>query len=244
MELATSQVDLECIEIRGDFPKPEPEQVTYLAHAIAAVGGLIQVPVVKQVDLETYELVSGYFEYQAYLKAREIDSKLPDRMRVFIITQKNQKAIQQQLEVFETLADGNSSPDSNGAVSPDLSIRLNNLVSAIELLQKDVKTSAIESKDAILEAIDERLPKPLPPLESFNRISEPQVAQQTLEKLNAALGNSKAQQIVQNLQKYRKKKPEQPLSRFAEVIEAVGKDSRGKRLLTELTMLKVIDTWE
>ncbi|MGG6242543.1 hypothetical protein ACQ4N7_28360 [Nodosilinea sp. AN01ver1] len=243
MELQTSQVDLDSIEVNSDFPPTDPEQVTYLAHAISSVGGLIQVPVVKQLDLETYELVHGYFEYQAYLKAREISPDLPDRMRVFVITKKNQKAIQQQLEVFETLAGGKPSPDSNGTVPPDLAIKLNNLVSAVELLQKDVKTSAAESKEAILEAIDERLPKPLPPLESFNQINESHVARQTLDKLKAALGDSKAQQIVQNLQKYRKKKPEQLLSSFAEVIEAVGKDSRGRRYLTENSVLKVIDGW-
>jgi hypothetical protein len=244
MELQTSQVDLDSIEVKGDFPTPDPEQVTYLAHAITTVGGLIQVPVVRQLDLETYELVHGYFEYQAYLKAREINPELPDRMRVFVITKKNEDAIQQQLEVFETLSGGVDNPtNGSGAVSPDLAIKLNNLVSAVELLQKDVKTTAADNQQAILGAIDERIPKPIAPLDAFNRIDEPQIAQEVLKKLTAVLRESKAQDIVANLQTYHKQQPDHPLSSFGEVIEAVGKDRRGRRYLTENTMLKVIDQW-
>jgi hypothetical protein len=113
----------------------------------------------------------------------------------------------------------------------------------VERLQTDVKTSAEEGQRAIVDAIDERLPKPLPPLESFNRINEPTVAQHALEKLKASVGDSKSQQIVANLQQYRKKNPDVPLSNFTEVITAVGKDSRGRRYLTENSMLKVIDGW-
>ncbi|MBD1877007.1 hypothetical protein H6F75_26330 [Nodosilinea sp. FACHB-131] len=242
MDLQTSQVDLDSIEIKGDFLEPDAEQVKYLAHAISSVGGLVQVPVVKQLDLETYELVHGYFEYQAYLKARELDPKLPDRIRVFVITKKNEKAIKQQLQVFETLSGAKEQSSSEDAVIPsDLAIKLSNLVSAIEGIQQEVKNTAAESQKAILGAIDERMPKPLPVLEAFNRINEPIIAQQTLEKLSAALNGSKAKQIVANLQN---RPGQHPLSSFAEVIEAVGKDIKGRnRLLTELTLLKVIDAW-
>jgi len=233
MELQTSQVDIESIEVRQDFPAPDAEQVAYLAHAISLVGGLIQVPIVKQLDLETYELVHGFFEYQAYLKAREINPELPDRMRVFIITKKNEAPIQQQIKVFETL-----SGDSNGGgANPQMAIRLNNLASTLELLQKDVRSTAVASQQAILEAIDERIPKPLPPLEAFNRIREPQVAKEVQSKL-AALGNKKSQKIIELLQNYQKKNPEKPFTSFSDVLGALGKG-----VLSKEKMLDVIDSW-
>ena len=244
MKLETNLIDLDSIVVKQKFPEPDPEKLKYLGHAISALGGLIQVPVMREGEDETYELVHGYFEYQAYLKAREINPELPDRMRVFVITKKNEDAIQQQLEVFETLSGGVDNPtNGSGAVSPDLAIKLNNLVSAVELLQKDVKTTAADNQQAILGAIDERIPKPIAPLDAFNRIDEPQIAQEVLKKLTAVLRESKAQDIVANLQTYHKQQPDHPLSSFGEVIEAVGKDSRRRRYLTENTMLKVIDQW-
>ena len=244
MKLETNLIDLDSMVGKQKLPEPDPEKLKYLGHAISALGGLIQVPVMREGEDETYELVHGYFEYQAYLKAREINPELPDRMRVFVITKKNEDAIQQQLEVFETLSGGVDNPtNGSGAVSPDLAIKLNNLVSAVELLQKDVKTTAADNQQAILGAIDERIPKPIAPLDAFNRIDEPQIAQEVLKKLTAVLRESKAQDIVANLQTYHKQQPDHPLSSFGEVIEAVGKDSRRRRYLTENTMLKVIDQW-
>ncbi|XGV94256.1 MAG: hypothetical protein ACAF41_00025 (plasmid) [Leptolyngbya sp. BL-A-14] len=234
MELETAQLDLESIEVKDDFPEPHPEQVEYLAHAITSVGGLIQVPVVRQIGLETYELVRGYFEYQAYLKARKIDPKLPDRMRVFVITKKNEQAIQQQLEVFQTLS-GEKDEDKIG--DPELTMKLSNLISAVALLQKDVQVRAEESQSVILSAINERVPKPLPALEAFNRIDEPEITKEILGKL-AGLGSKKAQKIVELLQAHQKKHHKQPFRGFGDVLEALGKG-----VLSKEKMLDIIDSW-
>jgi len=234
MELETSQIDLESIEVHGDFPEPNPERVEFLAHAIASVGGLIQVPVVKPIDMETYELIHGYFEYQAYLKAREIDPKLPDRIRVFVMTKKSEKAIQQQLEAFETLSaiESDHKPDDSG-----LAIKLNNLISAVALLQKDIQLTAEESQNVILDAINERVPKPLPALDAFNRVGEPDVAREVLAKL-AGLGQKKAQKIIELLQTHRKQNPQEPFKSFGEVLSALGKG-----VLSKEKMLDIIDDW-
>ncbi len=234
MVLETSQLDLESIEVKGNFQEPDPEQVKYLAHAIASGGGLIQVPVVRQIDLETYELVQGYFEYQAYLNAREIDPKLPDRIRVFVITKKNEKAIQQQIEVFQTLSMASS---EGGAADTELTIKLNNLISAVAHLQKDVKVTAEENQKVILGAIDERVPKPLPALEAFNRIDEPEVAREVVDKL-AGLGAKRAKRIVELLQSHRKQHPKKQFDGFGAVIEALGKG-----VLSKEKMLDIIDSW-
>jgi hypothetical protein len=243
MKLETTLIDLDCLVVNQQFDEPDSEQVTYLAHSIASLGGMIQIPVVKQLDIETFELIKGYFEYQAYLKARELNPDLPDRMRVFIITPKNEAAIQQQLKVLESLSSHSGGASGGGeGLSQELNFKLNNLASAIELLQRNVKETAVESQTAIIEALDERILKPLPPLEAFNRIQELTVAKQVLDNLQKVLRDSKAQQIVLNLQTYHQASG-QPLESFVGVIDAVGKDSRGRRYLTEKTMVKVIDTW-
>lgn len=239
MELQTSQVDLDSIQVKADFPEPNADQITYLAHSIAALGGLIQVPVVKPIDLETYELIHGYFEYRAYLKAREIDSSLPDRMRVFIVTKKNAKPIQQQIDVFEELA-RSGERGSDDSIPPDLAIKLSNLAAVMEGFKQDIEKASRESQATILDAIDERLPKPLPIMEAFNHINESKVAQQALDKLGSAVGNSRSKKIIENLKRYTQKRQ---IDTFEKVLEAVGKDDRGRRLLTEKTLLKVIDAW-
>jgi hypothetical protein len=93
MELQTSLVDLDSIETieKNEFSIDVENQATaieHLAHSIVKLGGLIRIPVVEQVKIDVYKLIAGHFDYYAYLKAREFDPDLPDRLRVFIINPK------------------------------------------------------------------------------------------------------------------------------------------------------------
>ena len=55
--------------------------------------------------------------------------------------------------------------------------------------------------------------------------------------------HKKAQKIVQRLQEFKKKQQDQEFKSFAEVLEAIGKNNRGARILSEKRMLKAIDRW-
>jgi hypothetical protein len=108
MDLQTSQIDLESIEAidasRLRFnPNTKQTEIEHLAHAIIQLRGLLRIPVVEALDLDSYRLIAGHFDYYAYLKAREIDGDLPDRLRVFIVNKKNAGPIMQQLDAFDRL---------------------------------------------------------------------------------------------------------------------------------------------
>ena len=58
---------------------------------------------VKEIGIENYELLSGYFDYYALLKARELNPNLPDRIRVFVVNKNNQNSVIKQLEAIDNL---------------------------------------------------------------------------------------------------------------------------------------------
>jgi hypothetical protein len=124
MDLQTSLIDLESIEsvdqAKVSFdPSLKSIEIEYLAKAIVNLKGLLRIPVVEQVGIESYKLIAGHFDYYAYLKARTIDSSLPDRIRVFIVNPKKgtAKGILEQLEAIDRLG-GERGGDNDSATDP------------------------------------------------------------------------------------------------------------------------------
>lgn len=110
MDLQTSLIDLDSIETieENNFsvdPVKQASEIQMLAKTVVNIQGLLRIPVVEQIGIESYKLISGHFDYYAYLKARELDSSLPDRIRVFIVNPKKQiaKGILEQLEAIDRL---------------------------------------------------------------------------------------------------------------------------------------------
>ena len=105
MEIRTFQIDLDALQ--------QPEQTTTdeaLAQSIVALQGLLNVPVVERVGEDEYRLTSGHREYFAYMRAREIDPNLPDRLRVFIMP--NNEAVQEQLSLLAPATEPETKIDS------------------------------------------------------------------------------------------------------------------------------------
>lgn len=240
MALFTSIVDLESIQLPISEFKPElhTTEIEALAQKILHLEASIHIPVVRSLGIDEYELVSEHLTYYAYLKARELNKELPEQLMVFIMDAKNEADIRGQLEVTAKISQvpkGNS-----GSTNPDL--KLSNLEDRVRQTSEQMTAAIAQLKTELLEAIDAKLPKPIPVLEAFNRIEEPAIAHDTINKM-AFLGSKKAQDIVQKLQALKKKRPEQEFKSFAEVLEAIGKNSRGHRILSEAKMLEAIDRW-
>jgi hypothetical protein len=134
MELQTSLIDLDSIETiaSNEFsidPEKQATAIEHLAHSIVKLGGLIRIPVVEQVKIDVYKLIAGHFDYYAYLKARELDPDLPDRLRVFIVNPK--KAITQeiltQLKAIERIQGATMSKNNTAAQTSEVDMQLRNL---------------------------------------------------------------------------------------------------------------------
>jgi hypothetical protein len=236
MPLLTSIIDLDTIHTVAPAlfdPRQQATAVEALAHTIADLEGLVTIPVVRTVGVDEYELISGYLAYFAYLKARELSDKLPDRLTVFIATKKTDAAIGRQIDSLQAI-------QQTGPVSPiggDANLRITNLESRVDNGFERIGSGFEQLKRELLEAIDSKLPQPIPPLDAFNRILEPEVAIAIQRRLEF-LGAKKAQKIVARLQAMRQQDQKQGFQNFAEVLGALekGQLSQGK-------MLEVIDRW-
>lgn len=143
MELRTFQIDLDSLEEIKPQQLPfnvevKETELEYFARSVIKLGGLLRVPVVERTGIESYRLIEGHFDYLAYLKAREIDPDLPDRIRVFIMEKDNSEPIQTQLRVLRDLELSNltnsSSPNSNAQNNnfQDLQLQVNSLKLLVE----------------------------------------------------------------------------------------------------------------
>jgi len=237
MALFTSIVDLESIQVPNSDFKPElyATEIEALARKILHLEASIHIPVVRSLGIDEYELVSEHLVYYAYLKARELDENLPDRLMVFIMDAKNEADIRAQLDVTAKIRQQVPNPDPSPV---NLDLRLDNLEGKVTQTSEQMTRAIAQLKIELLAAIDTKLPKPIPALEAFNRIDEPAIAHDAINKMGF-LGGKKPQKIVQKLQDFKQKRPGQELKSFAEVLEAI----RGESLLSEAKMLEVIDRW-
>jgi hypothetical protein len=126
MELRTFQIDLDSLEHIDPQQLPfdvdsKKDDLDYFARSIIKMGGLLRIPVVERTGIDSYRLVEGHFDYLAYLKAREINPDLPDRMRVFIMEKDNSEPIQTQLRVLRELDSSGSQSGSKSGDSPSIS---------------------------------------------------------------------------------------------------------------------------
>lgn len=108
MELRTFQIDLDSLEEINTQQVPfdldtKQADLEYFARSIIKLGGLLRIPVVERTGIDSYRLIEGHFDYLAYLKARNIDPDLPDRIRVFILDKDNSEPVQTQLKVLRNL---------------------------------------------------------------------------------------------------------------------------------------------
>jgi hypothetical protein len=183
MKLETSLADLDSINIDPSFLKYDSELVLHLANSIVKMGGIIRIPIVKKTGIDSYEIISNLFEYQSFLKAREIDPNLPDRLRVFIMDKTNEDDLANQIEIINEVESFlNSSKDSSK--NSYISIQIKNLFSTIEKLKADLSQLNENKFTEIYSLIDTKIPKNLSPLDAFNQINKPEVAQLINKKIS------------------------------------------------------------
>ena len=247
MELLTSIIDIDSIQVKSSpfDPAQKATQIEALANTIIDLGGLINVPVVQQLGVDEYELISGYLEYYAYVKAYEFNPRMPDRITVFVSNTKNQAAIRQQLEILQVIeAPQQNLPQSTISNKSEIDLQIKNLESSINNINQNFSASIEQLKGELLAEFEARLPQPIPPLDAFNRILEPEIALRLQRKLEF-IGASKAKKIVAQLQEISKRKNHKPFQSFTEISEVLREQQKNRavKLISENNMLKLIDRW-
>ena len=85
-------------------------------------------------------------EYHAFLKAREIDDQLPDRLTVFILKPDNEKAILKQLEASQAIQQATTSSNNSSQSDATLTLKVSNLESRSEQSTKQISAEIAQFK--------------------------------------------------------------------------------------------------
>lgn len=237
MNLKTIIVDLDSVQATPATEKVA--EIEALANTIIQLRGLISLPVLQQLAIDEYKLLSGQLEFQAYVQAQQMDNSLPDRIMVFVADDRTQQPIRQQQEVLNAIA-GKSVAATQG--TNENTLEISNLSAQIDRLSKSQDGSFATLQSVIIAAIQDTIPQSLPMLTAFNRTQEPAVAVQVSKNL-AFLGDKKVQKIIQLLQAARREGKE--FQSFAEVIAVLVETRNQKqfKLVSDKKMLEMIDRW-
>jgi hypothetical protein len=227
-------VDLESIQ-PPKYPAGSESSIETLANTIVNLRGLLHLPVLYSLGIEEYELISGHTEFYAYLKAREFDDSLPDRITVLVADKKNEADVQKQLQTAVPV----SKPVTSGS---NEAIDFSNLEAKLDRLFGSQQKSIDSLKNTLLTKLDEALPQPLPILVAFDRVMEPSIALQISKNL-AFLGDAKVKKILALLQSA--KKSDQSLTSIANVQTALTETRGGKqtKVIGDKKMLEILDRW-
>jgi hypothetical protein len=233
-------VDLESIQ-PPKYPAGSESSIETLANTIVNLRGLLHLPVLYSLGIEEYELISGHAEFYAYLKAREFDDSLPDRLTVLVADKKNEADIQKQLQTVTPVSKSVVKPTAASATNE--AIDFSNLEAKLERLFGGQQKSIDSLQTTLLGKLEQALPQPLPILVAFDRVTEPSIALQISKNL-AFLGDAKVKKILALLQAA--KKSGQDLTSIANVQTALTETRGGKqtKVIGDKKMLEILDRWQ
>lgn len=257
MKLMTQLLDIESIQPsrQNNYDVSNSKiEIEALAHAIVEAQVLLSIPIVKQIDLENYELISGDLEFYAYLKALEFEKNLPGRIGVYIINSKEEEVARKQVELTrKAIPDGEIPPSQDKILKLMLENALKRLESNQEILSRIEKTMvtqefmthAIERITSALttNGSDHISPVPSPNslgmFHDLENILNPSIEAKINRNFSIFLGRGKNLGKMMDLLKDAKKKDES-LQSFDAVLVVIG----GKGLIAENRLRIVSDNWK
>ncbi len=234
---------------RSNFSEHEIER---LADMILECDGLVKPLLLKQVEIEKYEVIDGELEYYAALRAREKNPRQAEMVNSLVISSEVEDLVLKQAEALkpkvtpppvpEPRGGGESLPA--GSVESRLSnfdfrlinmeSRLDNIMNEVKAIMNEVKAQLFSQNQALearIKELERRIPEPIPPLlDALNTMSVAQLG----TRLNKA---GVTQRVINNIEKERNKKQFQPFESFSDVIKRI--DGLGDK-----TMVKIIDSWQ
>lgn len=241
MKLATSLVAVKKIssnKLRSIFADDELEQA---ARLILDSEGVINPIVVRRTSLQSYEVVDGDFEYYAAVRAREIDPRKGEMIGVFIIESENEETLTKQVELFrksKAFIANNVSASSDGIESrlintesrfTNTESRMTNLESRFENRTIELQTEfrlEIKNINDRLKEIENRIPKPMEPLEALNTLG---ISELTSKLRRVGIN-------IKIIEKIISERDNGKFKSFSNVVERI-------KGLGDKTILKIIDSF-
>lgn len=235
MTLSTSLVEVRTItsdQPRSNFNQQKIEQAAQL---IIKTEGIINPIIVSRTGINSFQVVDGHFEYHAAARARELNLEIGEAIAVYIIEEKNQAIIKEQIAIFRESQEAKRIPstttdNNNSSVYvSNLETRLTNIESRIENRLNELKTEYSQKNQRLeqeINSIKNKLPEQIEPLTTFNQASLIELT----SKLQLVISNKKASKIAPLIIKQR---PFQSLNEVLNNVDGLGIDA----------LVSIVDSW-
>lgn len=224
------------------------DELNSLADNIIGSGGLIKPLILKMSGLEAYTVIDGHFEYYAAVRAREKNPRQCEMVNAFVITPNNEDNISKQIAAFKELNFSNKNQ-----LTRDHKKEVNNLESStvnqkLDLFTKQIHDLSLELVQERLERqklyenikiIENQIPKQITPLEAFNNLN---LLELTFRLRTSGFTDKKAAQVVESLDKERKKRKFESLKDVTERVTIANGKKRVKGISGD-KMVDIVDTW-
>ena len=246
MSFKTFLVDIDKITSkvkRSNFAENELEK---LAHSILQLNGIIQPLVLKEIDLEKYEVIEGDFQYYGALKAWEIDDDF-EMIRGFVVNEKENNLVAEQLKLLAGLNNQQLKLTPTPIITDtnsdnNLSPLIDNLENRLDKLIIDFDSKITEKTkelDIQINQMREQLPSKLEVLSAFNELSAEKLI---LPLKTAGINEKEINNIISFVNRERKKKPFESLTDLIERSK-IKQGKRNVKLITEGKLIKMMDRW-
>ena len=197
-------------------------------------GGLIKPLVLKVTGAESYTVVDGHFEYYAAIRAREKNPHKGEMVNAFVISSKSENIVAKQAKALRTV----ESPDKQVKLPDPTNVesRLANIELRLEKQISELRSEQAQERQRVedkLKEIENLLPKAIEPLETFNSLSQSELA---IKLKLADLPEKTAEKIAKEVENARRNKNSKKFVDLRDVVKSVNG-------LGEATMLKIIDKW-
>ncbi len=228
---------IKCNTPRSQFTDNEIEEAAKL---ILQAQGVINPLVVRRINLQSFEVVDGDFEYYAAARAREIEPRKGEMIGVFIIEAENEDILSKQVKAFRQHQKmlSNSSGVASSIMLDGVEIQLKNHETRLEKkVSSFIKKLKTKHKRIASQVFDNPFIIYTNPLDIFNNFNIIQ-----LIALLAMVGFSerRASEIAQNIELERSKKKFVSLN---DIVERV-KVKSGDKLVKGISSNKMLDIVE
>ena len=169
-------VDVVCITSAKSYKEFDKTKVKELADSILESDGLLKPLVLKATGPESFEVIDGYLEYWAAVRAREKDPRKGEMVNAFVISPKDEEIVVKQLHALQSQAEISSSApviesDEKASAQKDVSTNI------LQPFKKDLEN--INRKIDVLVSLPSQLTEMIQKLE--------QHFQEKIESVNGCL---------------------------------------------------------
>ncbi len=227
----------------SNFPN---DDLNNLADNIISSGGLIKPLILKMTGLEAYTVVDGHFEYYAAVRAREKNPRKYEMVNAFVISPDQEDNIFQQVAAFKESS--STLPSETTYIKEGNDLELNSLKQELSLLKTQIKDliseqaqerQEIQKLYEVIKLLENQIHKQITPLEAFNQLN---LLDLTFRLRTAGFTDKKAAQVVESIDKERKKKKFDSLKDVVERVTIANGKKRVKGISSD-KMVDVVDTW-